>query len=241
MPDQAEPSFPISNRNRLRRRHERGRFDRATVYDILDSAMVAHIAYVIDGQPYCTPTGFWREDDRLYWHGSSASRMIRSQSDGVAVCVTVTHLDAIVLARSGFHHSVNYRSVMAFGTARLVTDPAEKLRLMDGFVDRFFPGRSKEIRPPTDQEVKATSFVVMPIDEASGKIRSTHVADDEEDYALPVWTARLPVRQVLGAAEPCPRQIAGLEVPDGLKLYRAGRSLDETLLEAYQSNYGGLD
>src|ERR1700761_3494156 len=174
-------SFPITNRNRVRRRPERGRFDRATVYDILDSAMVAHIAYTIAGQPYCTPTGFWREGDRLYWHGSSASRMIRTQAKGVPVCVTVTHLDAIVLARSGFHHSVNYRSVMAYGIARIVDDEAEKARALDGFVDRFFPGRSKEIRPANKQEIKATSFIVMPIDEASGKIRSTHVSDEEKD------------------------------------------------------------
>jgi uncharacterized protein len=230
-------SFPISNRNKVRRTPDRGRFDRKTIYDILDGAMVAHIAYVIDGQPFCTPTGFWREDDTLYWHGSSASRMIRSQSAGVPVCVTATHLDAIVLARSGFHHSVNYRSVMAYGTARLLTDEVEKLRAMDGFVDRFFPGRSKEIRPPSKQEIKATSFVVMPIDEASGKIRSTHVIDDEPDYALPVWTARIPIRQVLGEAEPCPRQLPGLAVPDGMQGYRDGRNLDETLLEAYHTNY----
>jgi uncharacterized protein len=237
MSHSSETSFPISNRNRLRRRQERGRFERAAVYDILDSAMVAHVAYVIGGQPYCTPTGFWREDDKLYWHGSSASRMIRGQSAGVPVCVTVTLLDAIVLARSGFHHSVNYRSVMAFGTARLVTDPVEKARLMDGFVDRFFPARSKEIRPPNAQEMKATGFVVMPIDEASGKIRSTHVADEEEDYVLPIWSARIPVRQILGEPEPCPRQLPGLEVPPGLKGYRAGRPLDETLLEAYHLDY----
>jgi nitroimidazol reductase NimA-like FMN-containing flavoprotein (pyridoxamine 5'-phosphate oxidase superfamily) len=237
MSDADATSFPVSSRNRLRRRHERGRFDKATVYDILDSALVAHIAYVIDGQPYCTPTGFWREDDTLYWHGSSASRMIRGQSDGVPVCVTATHLDALVLARSGFHHSVNYRSVMAFGTARLVTDTAEKLRLMDGFVDRFYPARSREIRPPNPQEIKATSFVVMPIDEASGKIRDTHVSDDEEDYALPIWTARIPVRQVLGDPEPCPRQLPGLDVPSGLAGYSAGRPLDAALLEAYHRNY----
>jgi uncharacterized protein len=230
-------SFPITNRNRVRRRPERGRFDRATVYDILDSAMFAHIAYTIDGQPYCTPTGFWREGDKLYWHGSSASRMIRGQSAGVPVCLTATHFDAIVLARSGFHHSVNYRSVMAFGVACLVTDADEKARAMDGFVDRFFPGRSKEIRPPNGQEVKATSFVVMLIEEASGKIRATHVMDDEEDYALPVWAARIPVRQVLGEPEPCPRQSPDVAVPSGMKGYQAGRSLDEVLLEAYRMNY----
>jgi uncharacterized protein len=232
-----DASYPVTERNRVRRRHERGRFDKATIYDILDSAMVAHIAYTIGGQPYCTPTGFWREGDTLYWHGSSASRMVRSQSEGVPVCVTATHLDAIVLARSGFHHSVNYRSVMAFGTARLVTDAEEKTRALDGFVDRFFPRRSKEIRPPNQQEIKATSFIVMPIDDASGKIRSTHVGDEEEDYALPVWTARIPVRQVLGEAELCPRSIPGLPVPEGMKGYTAGRSLDEALLEAYHKTY----
>jgi nitroimidazol reductase NimA-like FMN-containing flavoprotein (pyridoxamine 5'-phosphate oxidase superfamily) len=237
MADSADTSFPISSRNRLRRLHERGRFDKATVYDILDSALVAHIGYVIDGQPFCTPTGFWREGDCLYWHGSSASRMIRHQAEGVAVCLTATHLDALVLARSGFHHSVNYRSVMAFGTTRLVTDPNEKGRLMDGFVDRLYPGRSRDIRPPTVQEVKATSFVMMPIDEASGKIRSTHVADDEEDYVLPIWAARVPVSQVLGEIEPCPRQLAGLDVPNSMKGYRTGRRLDETLLEAYDTIY----
>ena len=235
----ADDTFPISNRNRVRRVPDRGRFDKATVYDILDSAMVAHIAYTIDGQPFCTPTGFWREDDKLYWHGSTASRMIRTEGPGVPVCVTVTHLDAIVLARSGFHHSVNYRSVMAFGTASLVTDPAEKTRALDGFVDRFFPGRSQEIRQPTGQEFKATSFIVMPIDEASGKVRSTHVIDDEEDYALPVWTARIPIRQVLGAAEPCPRMDPAIPVPEGLKGYATGRSLDEALLEAYHKAYPG--
>lgn len=237
MNDSAAPSFPISNRNRVRRKPDRGRFDKATVYDILDAAMVAHIAYVIDGQPYCTPTGFWREDDRLYWHGSSASRMIRAQAQGLPVCVTATHLDAIVLARSGFHHSVNYRSVMAFGTARLVADEAEKAQALDGFVDRFFPGRSQEIRPATRQEVKATTFIVMDIEEASGKVRSTHVSDDEADYALPIWAARYPVRQVLGAAEECPRQLPGLAVPPGMQGYQAGRSLDEVLLEAYRTTY----
>jgi nitroimidazol reductase NimA-like FMN-containing flavoprotein (pyridoxamine 5'-phosphate oxidase superfamily) len=228
-------SFPVTNRNRLRRRHERGSFDKATVYGILDAGMVAHIAYVIDGQPFCTPTGYWREGDALYWHGSSASRMIRSQSDGVPVCVTVTHLDAIVQARSGFHHSVNYRSVLAFGKARLVTDPEEKLRAMDNYIDRLFPGRSKEIRPANAQEIKATSFIVMEIEEAAAKIRSTHVGDEEEDYALPIWAARIPVRQVLGAAEPCPRQVPGVPVPPGMKGYTEGRLLEDALSEAYKT------
>ncbi|MBN8900019.1 MAG: pyridoxamine 5'-phosphate oxidase family protein, partial [Rhodospirillales bacterium] len=219
-------SFPITPRNRVRRKPDRGRFDKATVYDIMDGAMVAHIAYVIDGQPYCTPTGFWREGDRLYWHGSTASRMIRAQAKGLPVCVTATHLDAIVLARSGFHHSVNYRSVMAYGTTRLVDDPAEKAAALDGFVDRFFPGRSREIRKATEQEAKATTFIAMEMVEASGKIRATHVADDEADYALPVWAARIPVAQILGDADPCPRQLPGIPVPPSMQIYRPGRRLD---------------
>jgi hypothetical protein len=140
----------------------------------------------MDGQPFCTPTGFRREGDHLYWHGSSASRMIRFQSPGVPICVTVTHLDAIVPAHSGFHHSVNHLVVMAFGTAHLVGDAAEKGRAMNGLVDRFFPGRAATLRPPRMQEVKATSFVLMEMEQASGKIRDLHVSDDEEDYTLPI-------------------------------------------------------
>lgn len=232
MTDTAKDAYRVSKRNKVVRRHLRGFYDKATVHGILDAAMVAHISYVMDGQPFCTPTGFWREGEHIYWHGSSASRMIRFQSPGVPVCVTVTHLDAIVLARSGFHHSVNYRSAMAFGTAHLVEDAAEKRRAMDGFVDRFFPGRSATLRPPSKQEIKATSFVVMEIEQASAKIRDLHVSDDEEDYALPIWSARYPVRQVLGETEECPRQHPGLEVPEGLRGYRAGRTLDDVLLEA---------
>lgn len=236
MPDSVIPpdQYPVTDRNRLRRKHERGHYDRETVHRILDGAMVAHLAYLLDGRPVCTPTGFWREEDRLYWHGSSASRMLRSQADGVPVCATVTHLDGIVLARSHFHHSVNYRSVMAFGIARLVTDAAEKRRAIDGFLDRFFPGRSATLRPPTAQEIKATSFVVMPIDEASAKIRFTGVSDDEADYALPIWSAVFPVQQVLGAAEPCPRLPADAVRPEGLAAYQPGRTLDEVLLEVYR-------
>lgn len=234
----AQAEFPVSARNKVRRRPQRGRYDKATVYDILDSAMVAHIAYLLDGQPFCTPTGFWREGDRLFWHGSSASRMIRFQSPGVPVCVTVTHLDALVLARSGFHHSVNYRSVMAFGTARLVEDALEKRRAMDGFVDRFFPGRSTTLRPPTAQEIKATSFVVMEMEQASGKIRDLHVSDDDEDYALPIWAARIPVRQVLGDIEACPRLLPNVAVPENARGYRPGRSLSDVLQEAYRRRNG---
>ena len=231
-------AYPVTRRNKVVRRHERGRYDREAVHAILDGALVAHIAYVMDGQPYCTPTAFWREGDHLYWHGSSASRMIRFQAQGMPVCVTAMQLDALVLARSAFHHSVNYRSVMAFGTARLVEGEAGKRRAMDGFVDRFYPGRSALLRPPTGQEIKATTFVFMEIEQASAKIRDTHVGDDEEDYALPIWAARYPVRQVIGEAEPCPRQHPDAAIPSGMEPFRAGRTLDAVMRDAARAAEG---
>ena len=230
--------FPISNRNRLRRKHERGRHDRKSVYDILDAAMVCHIAYVIDGQPYCTPTAFWREGDHVYWHGSSASRMLRAEAKGIPVCLTVTHMDAIVLARCGFNHSINYRSVMAYGHAHMIEGREEKLRAMDAFIDRFFPGRSKVLRIPTDQEIKATTLLGMEMEEASGKIRDLDVHDEEEDYAVPAWTALIPVKTVLEAEVECPRQHEdALRDAGGMAAYQPGRRLDEVMTEMYRKAY----
>ncbi|MDE2516282.1 MAG: pyridoxamine 5'-phosphate oxidase family protein [Rhodospirillales bacterium] len=227
-------SYPITPVNRLRRRHDRGRYDHASVHAILDAALVCHIAYVIDGQPHCIPTGFWREGTHLYWHGSSASRAIRQQ-DGQKICLTVTHLDALVMARSGFHHSVNYRSVMAFGTAHIVTDPAEKLVLMDRFVDRIYPGRSKLIRQPNAQEFKATTIMAMEIETASAKIRNTHVGDEEEDYAtVPAWSAVYPVTQVLGEASECERQMPGLAFPEGMADFTPGIAFDVLMRRSWE-------
>ncbi len=171
------PSRPV---NRVKRLHERGAYDRATVHAILDAAALCHVAYVVDGQPYCTPTLFWREGDHLYWHGSSASRMLRSQSEGEPVCVTVSHLDSLVLARSGFNHSVDYRSVMAFGHARIVDDPDEKIRALRAMIDRFYPGRWATLRPATLQEIKATRVIGMTIEQASAKVRAKGIGDDED-------------------------------------------------------------
>jgi hypothetical protein len=237
--DRMDDGFAVTNRNRLRRRRERGHYDRETVYAILDAAMVCHIAYVIDGQRYCTPTSFWREGDQLYWHGSSASRMVRAQAGGIPVCLTVTHLDALVVTRSGFHHSVNYRCVMAYGNARPVTDPAAKLRAMDAFIGRFYPGRTAVLRPPNTQEIKAITILEMPIEQASAKIRATGVGDEEEDYAtVPAWSAVVPVRTVLGEAEECPRQLPGVtREAGGMAGYVAGRPLDEVMLESYRAAY----
>jgi uncharacterized protein len=231
-------NYPVNTRNRLRRRHERGHYDRETVHAILDSAMVCHIAYVIDSQPFCTPTSFWREGGKLFWHGSSASRMVRAQAKGLPVCLTVTHHDALVLARSGFHHSVNYRCVMAYGKARPVTDLSGKLRAMDAFIDRSYPGRAAKLRPPTTQEIKAITILEMEIEDAVAKIRATGVADEEEDYAIPIWCAVLPLRTVLGEPEACPRQSPGV-TPDvaGLAGFAPGRCFDEVMTESHKTAY----
>ncbi|MDR3515727.1 MAG: pyridoxamine 5'-phosphate oxidase family protein [Azospirillaceae bacterium] len=235
-------TFPKTPVNQVKRAPERGHYDRATIYAILDAALVCHIAYVIDGRPYCTPTAFWREGDHLYWHGSSASRMIRAQGQGLDVCLTVTHLDALVMARSGFHHSVNYRSVMAFGCAHVVEDTAEKLRLMDHFIDRLYPGRSSLIRPPNPPEIKGTTMIGMAIETASAKIRDKHVADDEEDYAaIAAWTALYPVTQIVGAASPCPRQGPGVTLPDDMADFVPGARLDAVMAKTYRRTFGLSD
>ena len=236
--DEAE-SFPITSVNRVKRAPTRGRYDKETVYGILDAALVCHIAYVIDGRPYCTPTSFWREGDHLYWHGSSASRMIRTQAEGVEVCLTATHVDALVMARSGFHHSVNYRAAMVYGRARIIEDHEEKLQLMDRFIDRIYPGRSKLIRQPSPQEFKATTMMGMEIETASGKIRDKHVDDEEEDYAgVPAWSALYPITQVLGEPSECVRQIPGLQRPEGMVDFEPGTTLDSVMAKTYRRTFG---
>lgn len=230
-------SYPIDPVNRVKRLHERGAYDHATVHALLDAAALCHVSYVVDGQPYCAPTLFWREGSHLYWHGSSASRMLRNLSAGQPACLTVTHLDGLVLARCGFNHSADYRSVMAFGQARLVTDMPEKRRALVMMVDRFFPGRTAQLRPSTDQEIKATAVVVMEIERASAKIRAKGVGDDEADYALPIYAERLPVHTIMGAPEPCPRLMPGVARPQNLVGYRADRPLQDALAEAHAAAY----
>lgn len=191
-------------RTRIRRLPKRASYDHAAVHAVLDAGVLCHVGYVIDGQPYVTPTLYWRHGQRLYWHGSSASRMLRHLKAGVQACVTVSHLDGLVLARSGFHHSVNYRAVMALGTARLVPDE-DKQGVLEDFVDRLLPGRWPELRPVTRQELKATTVVWMELEEVSAKIRTGMPIDDEEDYDLPVWAGVVPITTQLGAPQPDPR------------------------------------
>jgi uncharacterized protein len=237
MADESALRYPVDQTNKVRRRHERGFYDRATVHAILDAAALCHVSYVIDGQPYCTPTLFWREDSTLYWHGSSASRMLRNLTKGEPACLTVTHFDSLVLARCGFNHSADYRSVMAFGHARLVEDQQQKERALMMMVDRFFPGRTAGLRQSSKQEIKATAVLFMEIERASAKIRAKGIGDDEEDYALAIYAERLPVLTILGAPEPCPRLMGGVERPPNLDRYWAARRLDEALAEAYAAAY----
>ncbi|MBO3760436.1 pyridoxamine 5'-phosphate oxidase family protein [Ciceribacter sp. L1K22] len=237
MNDQPKPeTFPVTPRSRVKRLHERGSYDRAAIYPILDAALLCHVAYVIDGQPYCTPTIHWRDGDRLYWHGSSASRMLRHLKNGTPVCLTVSHLDGLVLARSGFHHSANYRSAMCFGTARILDDPDEKANALKAVVERFYPGRTAEMRADQLQEVKATMVIGMEIEEATAKVRTGQVGDDEADFALPVWAGIIPVSTVLGTPETSPQVPEGVPFPGYLAGHREGRRLDEVLTEA-QAKY----
>lgn len=237
MLDTEAPTYGTDQRNRVKRRHDRGFYDHETVHRLLDAAALCHVAYVVDGQPYCTPTLFWREETRLYWHGSSASRMLRNLTEGEPACLTVTHFDSLVLARCGFNHSADYRSVMAFGHARLVRDPEEKRRALVMMVDRFFPGRTAQLRATTGQEIKATAVVTMEIERAAAKIRAKGVADDEDDYALPIYAERIPLRTMIGEPEPCPRLPPEVARPTCLAGYRVGRPLEQALAEAYAESY----
>ncbi len=224
--------FPVTPRSKVKRMPKRGSAERAQVYAILDAHFLCHIGYVIDGQPYVTPTGYWRHGDRVYWHGSSASRMLRSQTAGLPVCLTVTLVDGLVLARSGFHHSVNYRSVMAFGQAGRVEDPVEKETALNAYVERLYPGRNAELRPIEPQELKATTLLGMTIEEASAKVRSGPPVDDEPDYALPVWAGVVPLREIIGTPIPDPRLAPGTPLPQHLLPYGEGAVLDEVMTRA---------
>lgn len=184
---------PPSDFARIRRKPQRGAYDMATIHAILDAATLCHIGHVIDGRPVVIPTFHWRHENRVYWHGSSASRMLRANAAGGEVCLTVSVLDAWVLARSAFHHSANYRSVLCFGRPTLVADMDEKLAAMKGFVERLFPGRWDRLRPPKAQEIKATAILSLPLTEASAKMRSGPPVDDDEDRSWPVWAGLLPI------------------------------------------------
>jgi nitroimidazol reductase NimA-like FMN-containing flavoprotein (pyridoxamine 5'-phosphate oxidase superfamily) len=192
--------YPITPRTRLRRLRERGVFDRDAVHAIIDQAYVCHVGARMADRPMVQPTIHWRDGETLYIHGSSKNGLFAALQNGEEACVTITHFDGLVLARSAFHHSVNYRCAMIFGTARTVTDEAEKMAALESLIERVAPGRWTEVRPPNAQELKATTVLAFAIDEVSAKVRAGPPVDDAEDYALPVWAGVVPFE--LRAGEP---------------------------------------
>jgi nitroimidazol reductase NimA-like FMN-containing flavoprotein (pyridoxamine 5'-phosphate oxidase superfamily) len=203
-----------TRRSELRRLPYRGSHESEVINNILDAAFLAHVGFQVDGQPFVIPTLFGREGERLYLHGSSASRMLRELDTGVPACVTVTVVDGMVLARSGFHHSMNYRSVVAFGTARKIAEPEQKVRALRTISEHIMPGRWDEVRSPNEKELKATAVLQFSMEEASAKTRTGPPLDDEEDYSLPVWAGVLPLTLQAKTPIPDPRLLTGLEIPE---------------------------
>jgi uncharacterized protein len=207
-------------RTRVKRLPKRASYDRDVIYALLDSALVCHVGFALNGQPYVIPTLQVRISDRLYIHGSAASRTLGAAADRTPFAVTVTHIDGLVMARSAFHHSVNYRSVVILGTAKLVTDHAEKLAVMKGLIDHVAPGRWDHIRQPNEKELDATSVLSIQIEEASAKLRSGGPIDDEADYALPVWAGEIPFSTTALAPVADSRLIPSNPVPAHIAEYR---------------------
>ena len=206
-------TYDKTDRTTLKRLPLRGSYDRDVVYKILDEGFICHVGFIVDGQPIVIPTGYGRIGDKLYIHGSQASRMLRTLKTGVAACVTVTLVDGLVLARSAFHHSINYRSVVIFGNATLVEDAQEKLAALLAFSEHVIRGRWDDVREPTEQELKATTVLVLPLEEVSAKVRTGPPIDDEADYELPVWAGVIPLRVVAGEAIPDPRLPSEISAP----------------------------
>ena len=228
-----QDKFEPSDLSRPVRRPERGSHDKQSVYDILDASLVCHIGYIADGQAFATPTLFWRDTGLLYWHGSKRGRMIRALSEGQKVCVTVSHLDALNLGRSGIASSVQYRSVMAFGTTQPISDSAEKRVQMGRLIDRKFPGRTSELRPIRDEEIDQITVIRMPIDEATAKVKSAGVMEHgEDDYAVPTWAGVIPVKMTIGELVPDRRLLVSSHPPGNVAAYAVGRALGEALMEA---------
>ncbi|WP_243147499.1 pyridoxamine 5'-phosphate oxidase family protein [Scytonema sp. UIC 10036] len=209
----------VTKRNQIKRVPQRGHYESQVIHEILDEGLVCHVGFVVDNQPYVIPTAYGRVGDKLYIHGSPASRMLRSLIHGVEVCVTVTLLDGLVLARSAFHHSMNYRSVVIFGTATLVQDRQQKLEALKAFTEHIVPERWAEVRQPNRQELDGTLVLYLPITEASAKVRTGPPKDDEADYALPVWAGVLPLKLVTGDAVPDPHLDIEVSLPSYVQKY----------------------
>lgn len=209
----------ITSRSQIKRLPQRGDYDRQTIYQILDEGLVCHVGFIANSQPFVIPTAYGRIADRLYIHGSPASRMLRTLKEDIDLCVTVTLLDGLVLARSAFHHSMNYRSVVIFGQATVVENPEEKIVALQAFTEHVVPDRWSEVRQPTRQEVAGTLVLSLPITEASAKVRSGPPNDDESDYALPVWAGEIPLCLTAGSPIADPRLLSGIVPPDYVQDY----------------------
>jgi nitroimidazol reductase NimA-like FMN-containing flavoprotein (pyridoxamine 5'-phosphate oxidase superfamily) len=212
-----------SPRTRARRMPARADYERETIEAILDEALVAHVGFAVEGEPYVMPTLHARAGDNVYFHGSSASRTVRALAAGAQMCLTVTLLDGLVLARSAVHHSVNYRSVVVFGQARAIEEPEEKMAAIEAFTERLIPGRWDEVRPPTAKEMKAIQVLALPLGEASAKLRRGPPVDDEEDYALDTWAGVVPLETVTGAPIPDARLTPGIPVSPAAATWPRGR------------------
>ena len=212
--------FPQTQRTTLKRLPKRGVYDRELVYRILDEGFICHVSFAVDGQPFVIPTGYARVGDQLFIHGSQMSRMLRTLAQGVDVCVAVTLIDGLVLARSAFHHSVNYRSVVIFGRSAMVKEREAKLAALLAFSEQVIPGRWNDVREPTEQELNATTVLSLPLVEVSAKVRTGPPLDDDEDYALNVWAGVLPLKLVAGAPVNDPRLPHGIEPPAYTLKYR---------------------
>ncbi|MFN2578621.1 MAG: pyridoxamine 5'-phosphate oxidase family protein [Pyrinomonadaceae bacterium] len=206
--------FPETERTTLKRLPTRGNHDREVINQILDEGFICHVGFAIDEQPFVIPTGYARAGDKLFIHGSQASRMLRALKEGIDACVTVTIIDGLVLARSAFHHSMNYRSVVIFGRAELLADREEKLAALYALSEHMIPGRWANVRKPNEAELQQTTVLALPLDEASAKIRSGPPLDDEEDYAMTVWAGVLPLRLMTEDPVADPRLPPTLEAPD---------------------------
>jgi uncharacterized protein len=203
----------------LKRLPQRGSYDREAINQILDEGFVCHVGFIVDGQPFVIPTGYSRVDDKLFFHGSQASRMLRTLEKGIDVCVTVTLIDGLVLARSAFHHSMNYRSAVVFGCATIVDEPEEKLAALLALSEHMIPGRWADVRKPNERELQLTTVLSLPLTEASAKVRTGPPLDDEEDYDLPVWSGVIPLRLIAEAPLDDPRLKAEIAAPDYTRRY----------------------
>jgi nitroimidazol reductase NimA-like FMN-containing flavoprotein (pyridoxamine 5'-phosphate oxidase superfamily) len=224
----SEPTPPPSERTTVKRLPQRGHYDRDTIHRILDEGLVCHVGFVIEGKPFVIPTLHVRIDDTVYLHGSPASRMLQVAQQGGEVCITVTLVDGLVLARSAFHHSINYRSVVLFGVPAAVDDPVQKTEVLQGLTRHLIPGRWEEIRWPTEQELRRTLVVAVPIEEASAKVRTGPPVDDESDYELPVWAGVVPLRLTSNIPVPDPQLKPGIEVPGYAARYGGPRPASDS-------------